>query len=657
MTDVIQVPGVDGVVVARIAALPVSALEELRCTATWRSVQEIIADRDRLVRAGRDLAVALEGPIGLASGPLKPRLVGLRRALYRTRRPPAALLALPLEPALADRLARWLADHDRLDRLITALPEVLERERRAKNEVLRRWVATDVFAHGLLQASPVLSSALRRWLASPPGTVPPPKVASRLVKYLARVVAKTSPHATFTMTGLGRWAPDAEAVRWRGPWQWHSAVEPSAGLLRSLLTRLAETDPGLAGSFEIRTTPSLAEDGGRLWFLSRTEDRYDSVVATDDLRLLLETLGDGSRHRVADVRERLGIPAHVLDRLTGMGLLEVHPPVADQSLSPLADLAARLAPHPVAKALSDVDEALAGYADAADRAAVHTRVRAALRELSAGQRLPEKNLFHENAVFRSPALRLGAQAWRPVIEELHAVRRFLGGFQRNAATRLLVGRLFAERFGAGAVVPFGRFHRSLAELAGDERPGTPAAELHALLYRATTTGPSEVAEVRAFQEARERVSAALRDRRPDPDGTVRLDPSLLDSWRSGQPVRSLACFVQLAAERPVRLVLNGVAVGHGAMRSRVHRLLGDGGGAPIAGWGDGGGDPTVGRGDGGGAPIAGRGDEGGDLTVGRGDRCGDPIAGPGDGGGDLAVGRGDGGGDLAVGRGDGGGDL
>ncbi|MFJ6658857.1 lantibiotic dehydratase [Streptomyces sp. NPDC091377] len=581
MTDVTRVPGVDGVVVARIAALPVSALEELRCTATWHTVQEIIADRDRLVRVGRDLAVALEGPIGLASGPLKPRLVGLRRSLYAARRPQAALLALPLEAAFAVRLGAWLADHDRLDRLTARLPEVLERERRDKNEVLRRWVATEVFAHGLLQASPALSSALRRWLASPPGTVPPPKVTLRLAKYLARVVAKTSPHATFTMTGLGRWGAETEAARWSGPWRWRSAVEPNVWLLRRLLTDLAGTDQDLAGSFEIRTNPSLAEDEGRLWFLSRTEDQYHSVGATDDLRMLVKVLGDGAGHRVADVRDRLGIPLPVLDRLTGLGLLEVHPPVADQAVRPLADLASRLAPHRVARVLSDVGRALDRYPDAADRVEVHGQVRASLTELAGDNRLPDKNLFHENAVFDSPVLRLGAEAWRPAIADLHTVRGFLGGFQQNAAARLIAGRLFAERFGTGALVPFGRFHRALAAWTGDAPPGTPAAELHALLYRGET-GPSVVPELRASQDARERASAALRDRRPDPDGTIRIDPVLLDSWRSGEPSQSLACFVQVVAERPTRLVLNGVAVGHGAMRSRVHRLLGSGPAHPRA---------------------------------------------------------------------------
>ncbi|MGW1974369.1 hypothetical protein [Streptomyces sp. NPDC001889] len=584
MTEVTRGPGADETVVARIAALPVSALDELRCTATWHTVQEIIADRGRLVRAGRDLAVALEGPIGLSSGPLRPRLVGLRRALYGTRRPPPALLALPLEPALAIRLKEWLADHDRLGRLTADLPGVLERERRAAHEALRRWVAADAFVHGLLQASPALSAALRRWLASPPGTAPPPKVALRLTKYLARVVAKTSPHATFTMTGLGRWdaRAKAEAARWTGPWEWRGAVEPDVRLLRLLLTDLAGSDDDLAGLFEVRINPSLAGDGHRLWFLSRTEDRYHSVVPTESLRRLLEVLGDGSRHRVADIRDRLGIAPRELERLAVPGLLEIHPPVADQSLRPSADLAAALAPHPVARSLADLGRALDDYPGAADRVAVQERVRAALTELAGENRLPDKNLFHENAVFDSPVPLLGEETWRPAIEDLHTVRRFLGGFQRNAATGLLAGKLFAERFGPGAVVPLGRFHRSLAAWTAGAPPGTPAAELHALLYRATEE-TSAVPELRALQEARDRASAALRERRPDPDGTVRIDPALLDRWRSGRPARSLACFVQQVSAHPARLVLNGVAVGHGAMRSRVHRLLGSGPGNRTAG--------------------------------------------------------------------------
>ncbi|MEV0612029.1 hypothetical protein AB0I81_01825 [Nonomuraea sp. NPDC050404] len=587
-------PSVDDAVVVRIAALPVTALDELRCAGTWHAVQTIIEEQDAVTAEGRDLALALEPLIGAAGpGEVKCRLVALRRALYNARpRPVAARPAGLLGAELDGRLRAWLDRSRRCDRLLAELPALLAEERRVRRENLRRWAATDAFAHGLVQASPALSAALRQWLDSPPGTAPTRQVELRLSRYLARVVAKTSPHSTFTMTGLGYWGPGPEPVVRQGRWTWRTAVEPNLWLLRRLLGDLAEADGGLRDLFSVQPNASLTQDGDRLWYLSRTEDEYRSVRAAEPVLVLLRELNGGEPHSLADVgRLVAGDPARagaLLARLADLDLIEVHPPSADQSRSHLRELAEKLATHPAGAVLAEIERALARYpgvSGLAARLGVHRQVRAALDQLHRPvphpgmPRLPGKNLFHDNAVFSSPTTYLGRRAWRAAIGDLHVIREFLGLFQRDTEIRLLAAHVFRDAFGTGAQVPFGRFHRTLAHLLEDRAEGSPADELHALLYRGRATGPGAVAEVRELRRYREDVLAMVRAWPVSPDGSIRLDPAMLP--RAATPVRSLACYVQpLNDDGPVRLVLNSVAAGHGAARGRVRRLL-DVAGLPV----------------------------------------------------------------------------
>ncbi|MEU8273973.1 lantibiotic dehydratase [Microbispora bryophytorum] len=557
-------------VVVRVAALPGAALDDLRCGRTWQAVQEILKERDALAAEGRALALALEPVISdVPSGQARSRLVALRRALYNGRTPavPPSSAETPVE--LDRRVRRWSDRSRACERLEAGLPLILEKERRDRHHSLRTWATVGVFTHGLVQASPSLAGALARWLDSP-GAPPSRQLDLRLSRYLSRVVAKTSPHSTFTMMGLGHWGPGPEPVAVEGGWDWRSVAEPDLLLVRKLLGDLAAADDDLAAHFLIRPNASLTEEDGRLWYLSRTEDAYRSVRVSEPLRALLRaltgevTLGEARRLVAPDV----------LAGLVDLGVLETLPPVADQSVSHLSDLAGRLAPHPAADALAAFGRALArqprvrGPVEGLD---LQQEVRTALRRLTPPDgRLPDKNLFHDNAVFASPAVRLGEPAWRAALDDLHLIRALLGVFQRDNEIRLLATDLFVQAYGPGAQVPFARFHRTLAE-----QLATPEGDaLHALLYRgraAEPTGPVP-GEVAALRRYRDQILTVLRE-----------EPEALARWlrgrpESARPVRSLACYVQVPpgpddGEGPVRLVLNAVAAGHGTAGSRVNRLL------------------------------------------------------------------------------------
>ncbi|MEV8635724.1 lantibiotic dehydratase [Streptosporangium sp. NPDC051023] len=579
----------DGVVV-RVAALPVETLEELRCLDSWEVVRRVLEIRSRLSLRGRALAERLGG--AMDAGASKPRLVALRRALHNARRPPAwsAEVVAALDGDLGHAIEAWLDMLDDHDRLTAELPGLLNGEARKRHEALRRWTAESAFGQGLLLASPALSAAARRWLNTPPGTPPPRQVELRLTKYLARVAAKTSPYATFMMSGLARWDPYGEAAAWGpSPWSWRGAVEPNVWLLRRLLLALGEVDDRVADGFGVRVSVSRFEDEGRWWVLGEDEGAYHGVAVTESLAELLDDLREGP-HGFGEIR-RVFARREVLERLIEIGLLERLLPVADQAPGPLDELADRFAGHEASLALREAGRALARYPSTegvAERDALVRGVRSALGDLAAlvtsagGQpiALPDKNVFYENAVFETPAVRLGAERWRAALADLHVIRDFLAPFQHHTVARLIAGSVFADRFGRGEQVPFGRFHRLIADLRGHGAE----AELDALLNHRASSDSDALPRTRELRRVRDGARAALRGHAPGPNGTIDIDPASLAKLSTGwpgfvEPVRSLACLVQILQEAdPVRLVLNGVAGGYGAMLGRTRRLLGDGAG-------------------------------------------------------------------------------
>ncbi|MEV7010679.1 lantibiotic dehydratase [Streptosporangium sp. NPDC051022] len=582
----------DGVVV-RVAALPVETLEELRCPDSWEVVRRILEIRSLLILRGRVLAERLGEAMGEvmgATGASKPRLVALRRALHNARRPPSwsAEVVAALDGDLGRVIEAWLGMLDDHDRLTAELPGLLDGEVRERREALRRWAAEPAFGQGLLLASPALSAAARRWLGTPPGTPPPRQIELRLTRYLARVAAKTSPYATFMMSGLARWSPYGEAAAWGAlPWSWRGAVEPNVWLLRRLLLALGEVDDRVADESEVRASVSLFEDERRWWVLGANESAYHGVAITEPLAELLRDLREGP-YNLGEAR--LGLARReVLERLVEVGLLERLFPVADQAPRPLDELAGRFAGHGASRALEEAGRALERYPSAesvAERDVLVRRVRSAFGDLAAlvtaaGGRpvaLPDKNVFYENAVFDTPAVRLGAERWRAATADLHVIRDFLAPFQHHTAARMIAGSVFADRFGPGGQVPFGRFHRLVAGLRGDGAE----AELDALLNRRAGSDSGALPRTRELRRIRDGARAALRGHVPGPDGTITVDPASLAKLSAGwpefvEPVRSLACLVQILQEAdPVRLVLNGVAGGYGAMLGRTRRLLGDG---------------------------------------------------------------------------------
>ncbi|MFI9235567.1 lantibiotic dehydratase [Streptomyces sp. NPDC053079] len=598
-----------------MAGLPVTAVDGLRCEATWRAVQEILAVRRHLAAEGRALADDLHPVIALA-GPgsvRRPRLVALRRAFFNRRRPNQAIWSeralLGLPRTLLARAEAWTRSWDRHRELLDSLDGLLTADLRDVRGSLRAHAAQDTFRHGLVQGSPALAVELGKWLHSPREPLGR-KAELRLTKYLTRAAVKTSPYATFTLSGLGHWTGHGPAVRIAGPPIWRSAVEPNAWLVRKLAHHLL-TDPGRAKHVRVRVNPSTTRDGERLWFVG---ERLAGVHARGPVLQCLAF--DGTLAELYALLGRHGDAGTVRDYVAGLlrlGLLELLPPFADQSPDHLGELL-RWAEHP-ANAQSSADPQSAAdaqspadappLADALPSADAppSTVVRATLRRLHAdlaaypetrcteqraelrehiaagfaaalpGQELPERNLFHENAVLTEPVLRCVPDHWQDALDDLDRVRRLLPVFQHDTLVKLVAAHAFAEHFGPGARVPLVRFYRELAD-----EPAAALAELRTVLFPAPDAqyapADSAVPAVRELAALRARTLAALRAVAPGPDGTARIAPELLPG--GPPPADSVGFYVQrtdTAPNGPVSLVLNGVGAGYGQAANRVRRML------------------------------------------------------------------------------------
>ncbi|MFC5826040.1 lantibiotic dehydratase [Nonomuraea insulae] len=551
----------------RVAGMPVGDLEALRFTRTWSVVDEWLETSAAVASEGEALSEELHEVIGENVRPeLKALLVALRRALFRGRLPQPrtrseeVLGALPND--LAQRVTAWSRRVERREALRAELPGVLAAEREEKTARLREIVAADAFRHGLAQSSPVLSAELDKWLTGRSRAVPGRQTLLRLARYVARAVAKTSPYATFTAAGFGRWTE-------HGP-----AVEPARSLVRRSVAELhpfvseriwrALADrPELREQVRLRVNPSALEDEGRIWFLGPGPgEPISSVPATNAVRAVLEAvracprparLGDDVRQAVAVLLEA--------------GLLERRRAYAEQSGDPLGELAGWLpAGHSAAEALRRLDEAVATYPALtcpAERAHRSRQIGEQVRSLCPEEEVGTPSL--ETALLSGVVTRCGRERWQPVLDDLGAVRELLGLLDTDLPVRLAVAAFFLRRHGRSGSVPFLRFYRQVHQEAG----------LGALLRPSPARSPGQG----PLADLRHQTWRTLRAAGEDPAGVIRVDPELVRKLAAGwppyvRPPRSIGCYGQaIVTPQGPGLVVNTIACGYGRGLGRLHHLL------------------------------------------------------------------------------------
>jgi hypothetical protein len=600
--------------IVRVAGMPASALENLRFDQTWSAVQQLIAQDRWLADEGQALSEALYPIIGEPHPrELRPLLVGLRRAVYAVRRPGNRIWSAPVRDALPAevraRLNAWLVELDSRERRAEDLPRLIAAERQAKLGLLREAVSADAFQHGLIQGSPILYEQLAKWLRGAGTGTAETQTVLRLAKYLSRVVAKTSPYSTFMLSGPGRWVPSgAPALAGTGDWRVRAVVELNGWVAEQIAALLCR-HPGLRDGLPVRVNPSAVEQGGRLTFLGvGPGEPIASMLVTDTVRECVDFLRAKPGVTLGALRHHLGSlaagqPGTGIDRylnvLIEVGLLECQRPFVDQHEDPLGAMLAWLAPatDPV---LRQAREALAclrtqlraypGLPGALQRhrahEAIHGVIAGVLRDLggSVGDEpaptVARKNRFHEAVVLTGPVVAWDRDRWRPVLDDLQAVRRFLGIFSPDLPFKLGAATVFRQRYGADARIPLLGFYRTLRELmlAG---PATGLDRLwDAVGFDPAGLADSEIPAVAQLAELRQQAGRALFVGTPaGPDGTIRVDRAVLDqlagSWPEHVPeLASVACHLQAVVRDGVpHAVLNGVTIGYGRDRNRLARLM------------------------------------------------------------------------------------
>ncbi|MBF9133684.1 lantibiotic dehydratase [Plantactinospora sp. S1510] len=597
----------------RVTGLPATVLDDLRFTATWELVDRIGTVTRWLSEEGAQLADRMYEVIGTGATPEhKPLLVALRRALFTGRRPGAragsaeVLAALPGD--LAGRVTDWQLRLDDVAAMRAELSRVLAAETAQRVTALRTAVRAEVFRRGLAQGSRVLSTQLEVWLAAAEVAAPPRQVLLRLAKYLARAAVKPSPYATFAHSGFGRWTESGPAVVPSERLDFQVLIELDRRVIEYLWTVLSRR-PDVRGRAAVRVNPSATDDGSRIWFCGAGLDEpLANLAATDSLRRLLAAVRAEPELTMGTLLARLPSgQGGAVEALVRAGLLELPAPFADQSTDPLGDLADWLArpgddgtgddgtgdAGPVAgsvvaavrglRAVVRPDRGVLGADDHGTRLAeIRRNVTDTFLALDGvDPRLPDLNLCLDSALLTHPPVQAGAGQWRPALDDLDLVRRFLAIFDLDLPVKLAATTYFLSRYGAEAAVPVLEFYRQVHTdgVAGDERDVLLTLLRDRLAPHLGTLRRSPLSRLRELAAHRAQAWEAITGPPDGPGGVSRADPELvaklIDTWPRSVVAPGSVCVYLQPTDTPdgLGVVINTATAGYGRGLTRLWRLM------------------------------------------------------------------------------------
>ncbi|WP_031152036.1 lantibiotic dehydratase [Streptomyces xanthophaeus] len=283
----------------RVAGLPLSAVEALRCPDTGRWAAEVLAAQEALRTDGERLSELLHRAVGAtdpaADGPGaadRRELLRLRRQIHNNRLPDSpgpAAQALAAVPGAAGRLDSWVRRRRRLEQLLDEGEPLLTADLGRGRAALRALLGDDRLRHGLLLASPALEGQLDAYAKATADAGAPTgrarKAERSVLSYLYRTACKTSPFSTFTAVATGRFTPAGEngngigngvgagVIRVADAWSSHVRLNVV------VLARLAElvlADPVRRRDLPLRLASGWGRDEDRIRYVRR------SVTAGDD---------------------------------------------------------------------------------------------------------------------------------------------------------------------------------------------------------------------------------------------------------------------------------------------------------------------------------------------------------------------------------------
>ncbi|MEV6954464.1 lantibiotic dehydratase [Streptomyces sp. NPDC051183] len=480
----------------RVAGLPLSAAEALRCGDAGRWAADVLAAEAALAAEAGRLSELLHEAVGATDpapgGPGATRrreLLRLRREIHNNKLPAATGAAVEALAAVGEeageRLAGWLHRRRHLEKLLAEGDALLATDLARSRAALRGLLADDRLRHGLLLASPVLEGQLDAYAAAtgaggvPSGRVR--KVERSLLSYLYRTACKTSPFSTFTGVATGRFAPGAVPGGIRVPDDWTSHVRLNVVVL-ARLAELILADPVRRRDLPLRPAPGWGRDEDRIRYVRRSVTAGDDAAAvtfdavkdrlfflrrSGTLERLLSLFAERPELRHQELADWLAAehgaaPADCeayIGALLQLGMVRV--PCLDTEVhdgDPLRAFQRSLAAlsRPWADRLSALLDA---PARALDRypAAGHRERTELLRALRSGLHLAQEELGCREPVLPQTLLYEEVSAGRdltcpPLAEDggaLRSVERILPAFDLTLAQRITFEGFFTARYGQG----------------------------------------------------------------------------------------------------------------------------------------------------------------------------------------------------------------
>ncbi|MFE3582094.1 lantibiotic dehydratase [Streptomyces vinaceus] len=272
----------------RVAGLPLTAVDALRCPDTSRWAAEVLSAEDSLRADAEQLSEVLHKAVGATDPAPGGEGAARRRALLRLRRqihngrlpadPDAAVREVSdVDGVAAGHLSAWVLRRRRLDALLTEGAGLLGADLGRARAALRGLLGDDRLRMGLLLASPVLEAQLDAYAGAdgvPGGRAR--KVERSVLSYVYRTACKTSPFSTFTAVATGRFTPGAapgEGIRTADAWT--SRVRLNVVVL-ARFAELILADPVRRRDLPLRPAPGWGREDDRIRYVRR------SVTAGDD---------------------------------------------------------------------------------------------------------------------------------------------------------------------------------------------------------------------------------------------------------------------------------------------------------------------------------------------------------------------------------------
>ncbi|MFF4852185.1 lantibiotic dehydratase [Streptomyces sp. NPDC001194] len=272
----------------RVAGLPLTAVDALRCPDTSRWAAEVLSAEESLRADAEQLSEALHKAVGATDPGSGGEGAARRRALLRLRRqvhngrlpadPDTAVREVSdVDGVAAGHLCAWVLRRRRLDALLTEGAGLLGADLGRGRAALRELLGDDRLRRGLLLASPVLEAQLDAYVRAtgvPGGRAR--KVERSALSYVYRTACKTSPFSTFTAVATGRFTPGAapgDGIRTADTWTSHVRLNVV------VLARIAElilADPVRRRDLPLRPAPGWGREDDRIRYVRR------SVTAGDD---------------------------------------------------------------------------------------------------------------------------------------------------------------------------------------------------------------------------------------------------------------------------------------------------------------------------------------------------------------------------------------